>query len=51
MGVYFYLFERKFIDSCRDMAAVSAIIVLNLLLIKFLLPIPTFAVPVFVGVI
>jgi len=51
MGVYFYLFERKFIDSCRDMAAASAIIVLNLLLIKFLLPIPTFALPVFVGVI
>jgi len=51
MGVYFYLFERKFIDSCRDMAAASAIIVLNLLLIKFLLPIPTFAVPAFVGVI
>ncbi|WPX09972.1 HD family phosphohydrolase [Anaerocellum danielii] len=51
MGVYFYLFEKKFLDSCRDMAATSAIIVLSLLLIKFLLPIPTYAVPAFVGVI
>ncbi|WP_241765497.1 HD family phosphohydrolase [Caldicellulosiruptor morganii] len=51
MSIYFYLVEREFINSCQSMATVTSILILNLLLIKFLLPIPVFALPVFMGIV
>ncbi|AZT91649.1 HDIG domain-containing protein [Caldicellulosiruptor changbaiensis] len=51
LSVYFYLFEREFINSCKDMIAVSTILILNLFLIKFLTPIPTFAIPACMGIV
>ncbi|WP_045165511.1 HD family phosphohydrolase [Caldicellulosiruptor naganoensis] len=51
MCVYFYLVEREFINNCKDMTAVSSILILNLLLIKFLLPISAFAIPAFMGIV
>ncbi len=51
LSVYFYLFEREFINSCNDMIAVSTVLILNLLLVKFLIPIPAFAIPAFMGIV
>lgn len=51
IAIYFYFFEKEFTNQCNNMVAVTTILILNLLLTKFLLPIPNFAIPTFMAVI